>query len=317
MGFYGCDMSKDNFEVHGPDGRLEVKNEPLCIRAWLRAIPKDAVIALESTGGYGIALAELAHKSGRTVYLLAPRQIAAHRRSLGRRAKTDKMDARLIAEFIESNHQHLHPYEPWEEPWKTLRDTVRLRTRLAHDRARIALRMRAFGCSMREIAGVTKGLKQMMLKLDANIQAQLRTVPEAKAVGSPKGVGPLTAAASIAALKHVPFKDADAFVAYMGADLIVSDSGKFKGRRIISSWGDVTLRCLFYLAGKSAAHSPEWKSYVQKLEARGMKPIQIHCAVARRIARIVYHLYHSGEMYDPDKIPQKAQDARPKLASQA
>ncbi len=316
MNFYGCDIAKDTFEVYGPAGRLEVRNEPMSIRTWLKSTPKDAVIALESTGGYGMALAHIAHRMGRTVFVLAPRQIAAHRRSLGRRAKNDRMDARLIADFIESNHHKLHAYEPWAEPWKSLRDTVRLRTRLAHDRARIATRMRAFGCSIREIAGTTRGIKHTMLRLDAKIQDLLKSVPEAKAVGSAKGVGPLTAAASIAALKQVPFKDSDAFVAFMGADLIVSDSGKQKGRRVISSWGDVTLRSLFYIAGKTAARSLEWKPYAKTLEARGMKPIQIHCAIGRRLARIVFSLYHSGQMYDPAKVAPKSKSAPPRLAEQ-
>jgi transposase len=315
--FYGCDIAKKEFEVDGPDGRLSVNNEPASIRTWIKTTPKDAVIALESTGGYGLALAEIAHKSGRTVFVLAPRQIAAHRRSLGRRAQTDKMDATLIAEFIRANHDQLHPFQPWAEPWKGLRDTVRLRTRLARDRARIAMRMRAFGYSDRQTVKVTKGIKDLMQELDAKIKKQLNNVLESEAVSSPKGIGPLTAAASIAALKQIPFKDKDAFVAYIGLDLIVSDSGTQKGKRAISSWGDVTLRNLYYLAGKTAANTTEWQGYVAKLQRRGMKPIQIHCAIARRLARIVYSLFHTRELYDPLRIVPKPSDSPPMLALQA
>jgi transposase len=310
-------MSSKEFEVSWNEERLVVKNEPLEIRAWLKTTPKDAVIALESTGSYGLALAELAHKMGRKVYVLAPRQIFAYRRSLGRRAKNDKIDAKLIAQFIEANHRQLHPFEPWAEPWKSLRNTVRLRTRLAMDRARVAIRMRAFGCKMREIAKVTRGIKDFMLKLDKEIQEQLRNIPETKAVCSPKGIGPLTGAAAIAALKQVPFQTHDAFVAYMGMDLIVSDSGKHKGLRTISSWGDMTLRTLFYMAGRTASQSSEWQPYITKLKERGMKPIQIHCAIARRLARIVFTLYHSGQLYDPALLDRKCKNAHPRLASQA
>ena len=317
MEFFGVDIAQDEFEVQGPKGIVTVKNDRRAIKDWVKTTTKGAVIALESTGGYGMALAEIAHQCARTVYVIAPRQIAAHRRSLGRRAKTDKMDARLIRDFIQSNHEKLHPFEPWAEPWKSLRDTVRLRTRLARDRARIALRMRSFVKSPKEVAAVTRGIQKYIRELDKNIQSQLAQVPESSAVSSPKGIGPLTAAASIAALKQVPFKDKDAFVAYMGLDLIVSDSGKHKSKRGISSWGDVTLRNLYYLAGKSAACRPEWQPYVQQLQARGMKPIQVHCALARKLARIVFALYHSGDQFEPERVHEAKPRAHPMLALQA
>lgn len=294
-------MAHEGFEALGPDTAVAVSNDRKAIREWVKTTPEDAVIALESTGGYGVALAEIAHRLGRKVYVLAPRQIVAHRRSLGRRAKNDRLDARLIRDFIQKNHELLQPFEPWAEPWKSLRSTVRLRTRLARDRARIALRMRAFATSPKEIAAVTRGIQKYVRQLDKKIEDQLKQVPETSAVRSPKGIGTLTAAASIAALKQIPFKDGNAFVAYMGLDLIVSDSGKHKGQRFLSSWGDETLRSLYYLAAKSAARRPEWQPYTQQLAARGMKPIQIHCALARRLARIVFALYHSGEHFQLER----------------
>lgn len=315
MLFFGIDVSQKSLDVHGEDGAAEIANERESIRKWLRAVPKESVIALESTGGYGMQLAELAHSFGMIVYVLAPRQIAAHRRSLGRRAKTDSLDAKLIFDFIKSNHQDLHPFKPWDEPWKSMRRLVRLRTRLAKDRARIALRMRALGCSAREIVTTTRSLKEKLKELDEQIAEYLKVIPETKAVSSPKGIGPLTAAAALATLKQVPFEDSDAFVAYMGMDLVVNESGKFKGKRSVSSWGDATLRSLFYIAGKSASSRPEWQHYVQRLKEGGMKPIQVHCALGRKLARIVFALYKSGELFDTKRIP-KEKTALPKLAFQ-
>jgi transposase len=316
---YACDISKDSNDVFNLGSWSKFQNKPAGIKTWLKTVPKDAVIALESTGGYGLALAELAYKAGHTVYVLAPRQVAAYRRSLGRRVKSDKLDAKLIAEFVESNHSRLHPFEPWEEPWKTLRNLVRLRTRLAKDRARIALRMKAFDCSDRDIVKTTKGIKDKMLELDKQIRKQLDSLPESKALMSTKGIGPLTAAAAIAVFKQVPFKDKDAFVAYTGLDLRFSDSGTKKGNRVISSQGDVTLRQLLYLAGKAASATADWQPYVQELEKRRYAPIQIHCAVARKLARILFGIYNSGQSFDETKaFKTKAQVSAPHmLASQA
>jgi len=318
--FCGVDAASEFLDIEGLGSHERVLNEPRQVKEWVKSTPRDAVIAVESTGGYWRLLADLAYKSGRTVYLLSPRQVWAYRHSLGRRAKNDKMDARLIRDFIQSNHARLHPYEPWAEPWKTLRDTVRLRTRLARDRARIALRMRAFGMPPREIAKVTRGIKDQLIKLDKQIKAVIEELPEAKAVQSIKGIGPLTTAALIAVLKQIPLAHAAAFVAYIGLDLVICDSGKRTGKRRITSWGDVTLRSLFYLAGKSAARAPEWQPYVNKLKQRGMKPIQIHCALARRLARIAFALYHSGETFDLERFTkdhtQKEENAPSMLAMQ-
>jgi transposase len=316
MTFYGVDIAKDEFVVQGPSGRETVKNAPLEIRKWIKTLPKDAAIALESTGGYGVPLMEIAFRSKRTVYVLSPRQVASYRKSLGRRAKTDALDATLIRRFALTNHSELHPYQPWDGPLKQLRDLVRLRNRLAFDRARIAMRLKAFRYSMREIAKTVRGLKERMAELDKRIAERVKEYEEAAYVSSVRGVGPLTTAACLAALEQVPFQSADAFVAYAGLDLVVNDSGTSKGKRRISSWGDVTLRGLLYLAGKSAASSKEWEGYVAPLKRRGYKPIQIHCAVARKIARIVFNLYRNKQMFDPDKAFPKKRNAQPKLAKQ-
>lgn len=318
MTFYGVDIAGKDFVAHGSSGSEKVTNAPLEIRKWLRTLPKDAVIALESTGGYGVALADLAFKSGRTVYVLPPRQVHAYRASLGRRAKTDELDALLIQRFIQANHESLHPYEPWSGPLKELRNLVRLRNRLAHDRARIAMRLKAFGYSLREIARTVRGIKDRMAELDRQIALRVKEYEEAPFVSSVRGVGPLTTGACLAVLGQIPFKSADAFVAFAGLDLVVNDSGTAKGKRRVSSWGDVTLRNLLYLAGKSAASSKEWETYVQPLKARGLKPIQVHCAVARKIARVVFNLYHRKEMFDPKKAFGKNKpNAPPMLAKQA
>src|ERR1044072_4447399 len=131
-------MASEAFEAQGPEQLVTVINAPRATREWVKSLPEDAVIALESTGGYGIALAEIAYRRGLKVYVLAPRQISSHRRSLARRAKNDRLDALLISGSISANHDKLHPYAAWVHPWKAVGNAVRSRGLLANDRARIA-----------------------------------------------------------------------------------------------------------------------------------------------------------------------------------
>jgi hypothetical protein len=86
------------------------------------------------------------------------------------------------------------------------------------------------------------------------------------------GVGPLTAAASLAAFKHVPFEHKDAFVAYIGNDLVVEESGQSRGRRHVSSCGDRTLRSLFVVAGARPHVDGSGANTMKSRSLKGCRP---------------------------------------------
>ena len=82
----------------------------------------------------------------------------------------------------------------------------------------------AAGCSRSDILKSTKSLKDKLQELDQLIEAHLKELPESKAVMSPKGIGPQTAIATIAVLKQVPLKDANAFVVFRRGEHLVGAS---------------------------------------------------------------------------------------------
>jgi transposase len=293
----GIDVAQKEHWVQEARGRYRLENEKSAIKAWMKGVPKDTIIALEATGGHGQLLADLAFKRGLKVFILSPRQVRGYRVSLGRRAKTDKLDCGLIREFVESNHQHLHAYRPWDEPWKTARRLLRLRCGLADDRARIATRMKALGASARDIASVTRGIKAHMRKLERQIHELMKDDPGYKALQTINGIGPLTAAATTAVMRQIPLKSSDAFIAYMGYDMKVEDSGKSKGVRKISHWGDRRLRALYYNCANSAGSTQTWREYKQRMLDKGLKPVQANCALARKLARTAFHVFTTQESF--------------------
>ncbi|PKL93630.1 MAG: IS110 family transposase, partial [Gemmatimonadetes bacterium HGW-Gemmatimonadetes-1] len=89
-----------------------VANQSSALRAWLATLPPGSRIGLESTGRYHELVADLAHKLGFTVYVLNPKDTRYYARSLGRRGKTDRVDAEVLARYVAKEHGDLRAYVP-------------------------------------------------------------------------------------------------------------------------------------------------------------------------------------------------------------
>src|SRR5688572_20147753 len=111
----GVDVAKDQLvaaEAAGAFAPCCIGNRKSDLVRWLGSLPAGSRLGLESTGGYHELLADLAYAHGLTVYLLNPKDVHYYGRGLGRRAKTDRVDAELIARYVEREHGELHPYVP-------------------------------------------------------------------------------------------------------------------------------------------------------------------------------------------------------------
>lgn len=298
MSVIGIDVASKVHEVCGVTGCDRCENTAVGIRKFLKLVPKGSVIGLESTGGYGLMLAEMACKAGFTVYMVSGKQVKHYRISLGRRAKTDMLDAVLVRDFVTREIGHLRPYKPWPKDLKALRDMVRLRTRLAQDKARTRQRMRAMHAKPAEIETAGRGLDVLLKNLDKRIKEKLRAFDGAKALASCPGLGPLNTAALTAAIEHFQFEDGDALVAMVGLDMTVDESATVVGAKRITKTGDCTMRHLIYVAATSATRSVAWRDDYQALLAKGLKKPQAICALARKILKVALPLYQNQEVFD-------------------
>ena len=96
----GVDVAKDAVVVACAEHSFLVKsviNQRAPLRAWLKSLPAGSRIGLESTGAYHELLADLAQAQGYTVFLLNPLETRHYAKAMGTRAKTDRVDAELIA----------------------------------------------------------------------------------------------------------------------------------------------------------------------------------------------------------------------------
>ena len=116
------------------------------------------------------------------------------------------------------------------------------------------------------------------------------------------GVGPLVAAQLVQALSRLPWDHADAFIAYTGLDPRPDDSGTKRGRRRISRRGPPMLRYLLFMAAMAASKTRLWNPIYRALRQRGLASTEAFVILARRIARIAFAIFRSGQPFDPTRL---------------
>lgn len=304
----GVDVAKDQVMVACAQASFSthaIANGRTTLLGWLRTLPVGSRIAMEATGDYHRTLADLAQGMGMVVYVLNPKDTRYYAKGLGRRAKTDRVDAELIARYIAHEHPGLHPYMPATPEQRLLEQTLRRRAHLVS--MRVALL--ATTDELQGLEAECQAAVERLTLLIAALEARLKRLLEAsqqqqqalRCLRSIPGVGLIVGAALVAALQRLPFATADAFVAYTGLDPRPCDSGKKIGRRKLSKRGPAYLRCLLFNAAMAGCSTKTWRSTYQRHRRRGLSTTAALVVLARKIARIAWSLYHHQTTFDPVK----------------
>lgn len=302
----GADVDSRFIElaVYGEPEGERIDNTRPAIRAWLAAQSGPLELAVEATGRYHQTLVELAHAAGVTVFVVNPQWLHHYRQGVGQRAKTDRCDARLLARYLAHERSALRPWTPppagQREAWSLLKRRAKL------VQARIMLEQ-----SFHDVPGVTREFQAMQRRLAAleralerRLQAWIHRCGWADAYRRCQaiyGVGPASAAALVIAFQRGAFRSADAFVAFLGLDVRVRQSGRYVGQAKLTKQGDSEYRRLLHNAAMAAARGP-LQPYYQRLLARGQASTQAYVAVARKLARIAFSLLSNDTEYDPARL---------------
>ena len=294
--FIGVDVAKREIvaAILGEPGVRVVANEARALAAWLSGLPRGACLGLESTGTYHRRLAELAHARGLVVYLLNPNDVRHYARALGRRAKTDRVDAELIARYLAQERALLHP---WAAP-----SAAQLRiSQLLKRRAKLVQATKSLRASLAEFEGLQSERQALFAQLgvlqsamERELAVAVTSLPEGAErlaqLCSIPGIGPLSGAALTELFSRVRFVRSDAAVAYTGLDPRPRDSGQFRGRRRLSKRGPAELRCLLFTAAMSASRTAAWRPYYERQRAKGLPATAALVALARKLMRVAYAL---------------------------
>jgi len=218
---------------------LKIANAARAIRTWLASLPPRCRIAVESTGQLHLALVRAAIAAGHTVYVLNARDLSYYARSLGRRAKTDQLDALLIARYLKHEHENLHPYQLPSELQVQLNELIRQRHNLVVERQARRQSFATCSCKLRSAARLMRAFDAGISEIEERLQSLINHDPalrvHARHLRTVVGFGPLLSASLAQAITRLPFKNADAFIAYIGYDPRPRDSGQLRGRRYLSN----------------------------------------------------------------------------------
>jgi transposase len=299
----GVDVSKVELMV-SVQGQTTypITNDKAGINAWLKAFHGPLEIAMEATNDYHLTLALLAHAQGHQVFLLNGYQLKHYREGIGQRAKTDATDAALLARYLEKERADLRPWEPPSKAYRELQILLHRRATLVQAKTRLQQSFQGISALKACLNNLIKQMQQM----DLLIQKQIRQVlheanwqEDVQRCQAIEGVGPITAAALTMAYHRAPFRHSDAFIAFLGMDVRVRDSGAKRGRRTLTKRGDPELRRLLYLAAMQAKRRAAWQEYYQRCIDRGLAPIQALNALARKLARVAFAIIRNQTMYQP------------------
>ena len=284
-------------------------------------VAADILVVMEATGSYWVSLATtLAHASF-AVAVINPDQAHNVAKAVLQRAKTDAIDARMLARLAAT----LHP-APWTPPPAIYTE---LQQRLAERDTLIGLRqqVRNQRHALVQLPVVIPAVRARMEELIATFDAQIATIEReitqilprdagwaasAALLVSIAGIGVLTAAwLLVTTLNFTIGATPEAVTAYAGLAPVPKESGtSVRGRGAIGHGGNKRLRTALYRATLSATrYNPPIKAFYERLRAAG-KPTKVaRCAAARTLLHLAWAVVRKGRAFDPLYAQQRQEAA--------
>lgn len=298
----GIDTSKATLEVntYGASSVSSVDNNKPAIRAWLKTLPPHAVIGIEATGVYHLELVDAAYRAGLQVFVIDGYRLSRYRESVGQRAKTDLSDAQLIARYVARERDELRPYRPLPPAQRRFWKVLKRRAQVVEAKKALRQSLSDMGRLQASVKATLRQLDRLVSLLEKELMVMARSLgwmADVLRVKAQYGVGKLTALMLIAVYYRANFSSVDAYVAFMGLDVRVRDSGKFKGKRKLTKQGEPECRRLLFNAARAAVRGDAMKPYYERLLARGKSTTQATVAVMRKLARISFALLRDQSEY--------------------
>ncbi|WP_070158310.1 IS110 family transposase [Sphingobium phenoxybenzoativorans] len=289
----GCDVAKATIQIHdNASGRnWSIPNKPQPLAALIAQHPHHHIL-VEATGGYEIALIEIALAHERTVYRIHPNQARAFAQSLGQRAKTDPIDAAALALFGHMFHARLRPFHLPSQDERRLRQLARRRDELIAMRTQERNRLKAPE-PLTPRDSMTRMLAHLADEI-ACIQAEIeriflgnRQLAEKQAVlCAIKGLGKTTAHNLLATLPELGALSGKHIAALGGLAPHAHDSGSRTGYRKTGKGRSEVRRILFMATLAATRHNPTIKAFYDRLIANTKKPMAAIIACARKLLTI-------------------------------
>jgi transposase len=294
MVYVGIDVSKDWLDVHvapaGEDWR--VARDMAGLEDLVRRIGglHPSCVGVEATGGYETVVAATLGAASLPVAVLNPAQVRHFANAMGKRAKTDPIDAAVIARFVEATRPAVRPLP--DEQTQILADLVARRRQIIAMMVAERQRLKRAGAKrlVKSIERLLAALQKELTDLEGAIDESVRGSPIWKAkedlLNSIPGVGPATARTLIAELPELGRLDRRQIAALVGVAPWTRQSGQWRGKAMIGG-GRPAVRAALYMASLVASRfNPVLRqTYRQLVDAGKAKKVAL-IAVARKLITI-------------------------------
>lgn len=305
--YVGIDVCKERLDVylHPAAERFSVANDAGGWRGLRRrlALLPVAMVALEATSKYHRAVHRRLYGAGIPVALVNPLRARLFAEACGMLAKTDPIDARMLAWM--SARLELADSPPPAEEVEALQELVRARAAAVGERVALANRLESCAHTVlrRELQGRLRGLDRHLARLERLIATHVATHPDLAAryaiARSIPGIGPVTATELLANLDVVGRADGKQVTALAGLAPFARDSGDAQGLRHIGR-GRPHLRKALYMAALAATRcNPDLKRFHQRLREKGKPPKLAITAVMRKLLILANTLIAQNRPWTP------------------
>lgn len=290
----GIDVSKDRLDVAlRPSGEVFVVERAASgLDSLVRRLNDLApqIVALEATGGFETVVTAALAAAGLPVVVVNPAQVRAFAKAIGQRAKTDPIDAGVIAHFAEATKPEVRPLPDAET--QLLADLVQRRRQIIEMIGAESQRQKRAPTSLQKsIARLLKALQKELTSVDTDIDGSVRGSAawreKEDLLTSVPGIGKTIARTLIAELPELGRLNRKEIAALAGLAPFTRQSGTWRGRSFIGGGRTAVRTALFMGAMVAKRYNPVLKVFFDRLVAAGKPKMVALIAVARKLLTIL------------------------------
>jgi transposase len=308
MCFIGIDISKDHLDISTfcQTTQWRAPNRTRSMSALLKKLSalEPTLIVFEATGGYEAELMQRCAEAGLRFARVNPRQAREFARATGRLAKTDKIDAHMLAHFGHSIRPE--PTQPTSAKTQTLRALVDRRRQLEQMKSDERNRLRQIKLQTvraqieAHIEWLTEQMKLVETELEQLLEADHELDELGKCLRSVPGVGKVSVVTLLAYLPELGELNGKQIAKLAGVAPLNRDSGMKRGKRTI--WGGrAGVRKVLYMAALVATrHNPVIQAFYKRLVERGKPKKLAVVACMRKLLVILNAIARSGQHWQPE-----------------
>jgi transposase len=307
--FVGIDVSSQRLDVDivpvsQPFSQPNTEDGIASLLTWLKAL-KPQLVLLESTGGYEIPVAYALYEAGLPVVIANPKAVRHFAKALGRLAKTDKLDAQILALYAQRVQPPVQPLRDQQQL-----ELANLMTRRRQLQGMIVMEEnRRRTCTPRVRSNIDLSLahlRRLQKDLDRDIHDAIRRTPlwheKAEILQSFTGIGPKVSASLIADMPELGTLPRTKASALAGLAPMNQDSGKHRGKRMIKGGRPAVRQALYMAALVASRHNPVIKEFYQRLRLAG-KPAKVALTACMRKLLVILNAMLKNRTYWNPQLP--------------